>query len=227
MTRLDLKDVVAELAGLYPPGPQLTDALAILVWEAVGYLIDDEVRQSLFDELQGRIGLSAAAIAAAPDAALLAITRRGGMHPDKRAARLQETARIVLETCAGDLGAALAGMAPSQARRLMKSFPGVGDPGADRILLFGGYETVPAVDSNGLRALVRMGFCMERSSGYGATYRDAVGVLAAQGEPDRAWLMQAYQVLRDHGRVLCKRTRPQCMACPLDEGCAHSVTSQL
>jgi endonuclease III len=227
MTRLDLKEVVAELAASQAPArAPMTDPFEIILYEAVGYLIDDEPRQVLFEALRSQIGLDPKAIVSAPDEALLGITRRGGMHPDKRAERLRSSARIVLGACGGDLAAALAGLPLAKARALLKQFDGLGDPGADRILLFGGYAAVPAVDSNGLRALVRMGFCLERPS-WSSTYKDAVAVLASQGEPEREWLMSAWLALREHGKALCKRSRPQCLACPFDELCAHAVTSSL
>ena len=226
MTRLDLREVIDALGPLYPPQPPLTDPFEIIVWENVGYLIDDDRRDELFRELEQRIGLTAASLAAAEPETLLEITRRGGMHPDKRAQRLQDIARIVLEDCAGDLRQALATLPPGKARALLKRFPAIADPGADRIMLFAGLAATPALESNGLRAMARMGFCLARPH-YTATYREAVTALARHGEPDRAWLMRAYQILRDHGRSLCRRNRPECLACPLDAGCAHAVTNQL
>jgi endonuclease III len=224
MSRLDLREVVDQLPD--PAGEPLTDAFAILAFENIGYLIDDETRSALFEELKGRIGLSPAAILAAPDEALLDITRRGGMHPDKRAERLRAVARIAIEQCGGDIAGKLASLPPSKAKALLKGFPGIGAPGADRILLFGGYAVVPALESNGLRAMVRMGFCMERPS-WDATYRDAVALIAERGEMSRDWLMRAWLALRDHGKTLCRRSRPECLACPFDELCAHSVTTSL
>ncbi len=72
---------------------------------------------------------------------------------------------------------------------------------------------------------MRLGLCLEKPS-YTATYKDAVAVLARH-DPSRDWLMQAYMVLREHGRSLCKRAQPICLPCPLDGVCAHAVTGQL
>ena len=72
------------------------------------------------------------------------------------AAKLRECARIATDAFDGDLGAALRA-APAEARRALRSFPGVGEPGADKILLFAGYEPSLAPESNGLRVLVRLG----------------------------------------------------------------------
>jgi endonuclease-3 len=227
MTRLDLREVLDELAALYPPAEPLTDPLQIIVWENIGYLVDDERRAALFEELGQRVGFTAEALAHAPREVLLDIVRRGGMHPDQRAERLYAIARIVLSDCAGDLRRELAALPAGKARALLKRFPSIADPGADRIMLFAGLASAPALESNGLRAMVRMGFCMERPSSYSATYKDAVAVLARDGEPTREWMMRAWRVLRDHGRSLCRRTRPECLACPLDALCAHAVVSSL
>ena len=37
----------------------------------------------------------------------------------------------------------------------------------------------------------------------------------------REWLMSCHTLLREHGRNLCKRNHPRCIACPLGSICAH------
>jgi adenine-specific DNA glycosylase len=115
---------------------------------------------------------------------------------------------------------------PTKARTLLKRFPGIGDPGADKILLFAGIVARPALESNGVRAMVRLGYATEGSS-YSQAYRNAVLALAELGSPDRDRLIESYQVLRTHGQTLCKRTLPNCLACPLDRACAHLATRNL
>lgn len=223
---LSLPRAIAQLAKLYPPGPYLTDPLAILVWENVAYLIDDEKRGALFEEFSQRIGLGAHEIANAPLSVLGDIAKRSGMAPQQRAERLKEIGRLVIVACDGDLRSALASLPPSKARTLLKKFPSVGDPGADRILLFAGIAAVPSLDSNGLRALVRLGFSAEEKS-YAQSYRRAVGVLAEQGVCDADWFRTAWLVLRAHGKALCKRSAPICEPCPLDRACVHRLTVAL
>jgi endonuclease-3 len=217
---LSLKTAIAKLARVYPAGEPLDDPLAILVWDNVGYLVDDERRGALFGEFQRRIGLKAHEIANAPAAVLGDIAKRGGMHPQKRAERLREIGRLAIGECDGDVAEALRALPTARARTLLKKFPSVGDPGADRILLFCGIGALPSVESNGLRALVRLGFCDEGKS-YAQTYKSAVAVLNEAGRGDGAWLKRAYLVLREHGKTLCKRAAPICEPCPLDKACAH------
>ena len=216
---LSLKTAVAKLAPLYPAPKPLGDPLAIMVWENVGYLVDDARRAELFAEFKKRIGLKAHEIANAPMTILTDIAKRGGMHPQKRAARLKDIGALAISQCDGDVMGALRGLPLTKARTLLKKFPSIGDPGADRIMLFAGLAPLASVDSNGLRALVRLGFCEERKS-YSQTYKAAVAALG-EGAPGADWLKRAYHVLREHGKTLCKRSAPICEPCPLNRVCAH------
>jgi endonuclease III len=224
---LTLTAAVAKLAPLYPTRAPLRDPLAILVWENVGYLIDDARRAELFTEFKSKIGFKAAEIANAPMKILGDIVKRGGMNPQKRAERLKEIGRMAISECDGDIVGHLRAIPLPKARAFLKKFPSVGDPGADRIILFAGIAPRPALNSDGMRALVRLGLCAEQKS-YSQTYRVAVDVLRKEGMPDAQWLERAYLVLRAHGRALCKRSAPICEPCPLDRLCAHSpVTTEM
>ena len=223
---LDLRDVVAELARRYPAGDTLDDPLALIVWENIGYLIDDERRRGLFEEFGARVGLTAEKIAGADSALLFDIARRGGMRPETRVERWRAIARIVLADCGGDLVGALESLPLGKARSLLKRFSAIGDPGADKILLFCNIAPRPCLESNGVRALARLGFFVEQRS-YAASYGAAIGVIADQGLIERDWLIGAYLALRAHGRTLCRRSTPVCLACPLDDICVHGVVVKL
>ena len=221
-----LKQVIAELARHYPAPAILTDPLELIVWENIGYLIDDERRLELFEEFRARVGFEPGRIALADDAALLMIAKRGGMRPETRVERWRSIARIALEDSGGDLDRTLRALPLGKARALLKRFPVIGDPGADKILLFCGLAPQPSLESNGLRALARLGFFAEQSS-YSASYRAAIAVLIEQGEPDRDWLVSAHLALRAHGQALCRRSAPRCLPCPLDPLCAHAKVALL
>jgi endonuclease-3 len=215
-----LQAVVAELAALYLQPPALSDPLALILWENVGYLIDDERRAALFAEFAERVGLSAAAIDRADGKLLLELASRGGMRPDVRVDRFRAIARLVLDRATGDLAAALARLPPAKAKTLLRAFPMIGGPGADKILLFAGLSLAPSLESNGLRVLARLGL-IEASENYAAFYRSGVELLRRDGRAERDWLVAAYGLLREHGRSLCRRSEPSCLACPLDGACAH------
>ena len=222
----DLLSLIADLSRHYSFQAPLSDPLSLILWENIGYLIDDARRQALFDEFRSRIGIHAEKIARAPHALLLDIARRGGMRPETRVERWRRIAEIVLDICGGDLSAALRAMPVSRARTLLKQFPSIGDPGADRILLFCRIDARPSLDSNGLRTLVRLGFVVPGVS-YAATYRAAIACFDRTGPRRADWLISAYMLLREHGRSLCKRTAPLCLACPLDKACAHAPAAGL
>jgi endonuclease-3 len=141
------------------------------------------------------------------------------MRPENRVDRLREIAEIALEHGGGDLASVLDLPLPA-ARKVLKRFPGIGDPGADRILLHCGVLSKPAFESNGLRVVVRLGYGEEKKS-YSSTYRSALAALEPEVKTDPAWLARAMELLRIHGKTLCKTTAPDCDACPLTRSCRH------
>lgn len=226
MPQLALSPAVARLARAYKTEPPMRDPLHLILWENIGYLIGDEKRAELFDEFAVRVGLEAAAIARAPQSLLMDIARRGGMRPGTRVQRWLAIAHLVLAEGNGDLERTLRELPLAKARALLKKFPGIGDPGADKILLFAGIASIPSLESNGLRAMVRLGYAREEKS-YAATYKGACRVLELEAVGDPKWLVSAHMVLREHGRALCKRSKPQCMACMLDKVCDHTALTRM
>ncbi len=217
---------MADLAQRYPVPPVLTDPLQLILWENMGYLIDDQRRATLFDEFGTRVGFSARQIQDAESAVLLDIAGRGGMNPAMRVGRWREIADITLARAGGDLDATLRALPLAKARALLKAYPTIGDPGADKMLLFAGIAARPSLDSNGVRVLARLGYFIEQKA-YGPCYTAAIAALTRHGVLDRDWLVTAYVALREHGKALCKRSAPLCMACPMDAACAHAVVSTL
>jgi endonuclease-3 len=75
-----------------------------------------------------------------------------------------------------------------------------------------------ALESNGLRVLLRLGFGEEKKS-YSMTYR-LVQKAAEEGlDMDYSFLIEAHLLLRRHGQELCKRSKPVCRKCPLGPDC--------
>ncbi|THD64361.1 hypothetical protein [Phenylobacterium sp.] len=206
--------------------PVPTEPLAMILWENIGYLIDDDRRRSLFDAFAAEIGISAPAILAADDATLLPLATRGGMRPEVRVRRWRDIAALVRDRCGGDLDGALRALPLAKARALLRAFPMIGGPGGDKILLFSGIAPTPSLESNGLRVLGRLGFFAEQPS-YAASYKDALAVLATAGLRACEELVDAHQLLREHGKTLCRRGEPLCMACPLSETCPRAPVSAL
>jgi hypothetical protein len=91
------------LARIYSFQDPPDDPLALILWENIGYLIDDSRRDELFREFGKRVGLDAAKIARAPDAVLLDIARRGGMRLETRVERCGASRRLSLPNAAAIL----------------------------------------------------------------------------------------------------------------------------
>jgi endonuclease III len=189
----------------------------MILWENVAYLANDERRQKAIQVLKKRVGTKPEQILAAPDEALLEVSRHGIMA-ERFAQKLRHCARIVLEEFDGDLRPVLR-LPLSRAKKALQKFPGMGEPGAERILLFTRAYPVFALESNGLRVLVRLGFAEEQKS-YSATYRLIRKAVEEELEEDHLWLTEAHQLLRRHGHELCRRTHPECDECPLAAECA-------
>lgn len=199
---MTLTRIVAALEKTYGPmRPHVTDPFEMIVLENVAYLVDDGRRHDTFERLRHAIGITPNAILKHSAGQIAAVIAGGGMKPEMRAEKVLECARLA-----------------AGGEKSLRKFPGVGEPLADRILLFAGSKVTLAPDSNALRVLLRLGFG-EESKNYAATYRSALA--ATNGElRDAAFAQRAHLLLRRHGQELCKRSAPRCELCPLRDGCA-------
>jgi endonuclease-3 len=200
-----------------PPAPPPTaDPFALILWENVAYLASPARRREAFARLERAVGTRPADVLAAPARALRDVTSLG-ILPDTFTAKLRECARIAVQDHGGDLQAAIR-QTPEAAVRVLRSFPGIGLPGAEKILLFTGRQARLAPESNGLRVLARLGLIREEKA-YARTYAASRSVGA--GLP-AATLQEAHLLLQLHGQTLCKRSLPRCDLCPLAPRCAHA-----
>lgn len=222
---LSFSAVIAKLETHYgkPPSPKTTDALGLIIHENIAYLVADEKRDAAFAALRKKVGLRPTEILAAPVEDLVEIAKLGGIHPELRVARLKEIAQIALNDFGGDLSQALKLPLP-RAKKALQSFPSIGAPGAEKILLFTKTYPLLALESNGLRVLLRLGFGEERKN-YSASYASVQEALKDQIGNDCATLIRAHQLLRQHGKELCRRSNPACEICPVSECCAYYQNS--
>jgi endonuclease III len=214
--------IIKKLQKFYgrPKPPHSTDPLEIILFDNVAYLVDDEKRAAAFAALKKKVGTRPEQILKASLKQLEEITRLGGMAPEVRAQRLRQIAELVHYIFKDNLAAELKRPLP-QAKKSLKRFPSIGDPGAEKILMLTRSHPVLALESNGLRVLLRLGFAEEKKS-YSASYRGVQQALAGQLPDDYDALIAAHQLLRQQGQELCKRTRPLCDAgCPLTAECRY------
>lgn len=218
-----LSRIVGILAAHYGrPTPPFSDPWQLILFESIGYLVDDHRREAAFATLRKRVGLKPTDILSASTEQLVGITKIGGIHPELRAQRLREIAQIVLNDFAGDLNNALQ-LPYARAVKALKTFPSIGDPGAEKILLFTKTFPVLALESNGLRVLLRLGFGKENTN-YSTSYRSTREALQDQTGDDCDFLILAHQLLRQHGKELCKTNNPACFDCPLRPHCLYEST---
>jgi endonuclease-3 len=201
--------------------PAAHGPFALVVWENACYLLPDDRRREVFQALEQQVGMSAKPIDRAPDSILMPLAQRGGMRPEVRVFRWREIARITLQQFDGDLDSILA-KPYNEAKKALKRFPNIGDPGAEKILLFCGRVAGLPLEWNGLRVLVRLGWARQQEN-YGRMYREVQQNLAPVLPHDAPSLQQAFLLLREHGRVTCKEKNPHCAQCPLAHGCEHAA----
>ena len=203
-----------------PEAPPAKGPFELILWENACYLLPDERRREVFEALRKQVGLNAAAIDAASDKVLLPLAQRGGMRPETRVFRWREIACITLQQYAGDLGSIL-NLAYVEAKKALKQFPNIGDPGAEKILLFCGISSGLPLESNGLRVLLRLGWGRIQKN-YGATYRSVQADIQPELPATAARLKEAHLLLRTHGKELCKDKTPLCSQCPLALDCEYA-----
>lgn len=215
----NFKRIIAKLKAYYGPlqPPKTSDPFELILWDNVAYLADDVRRERVFDELRNTVGLRPADILNAPVQELDKATRLGGVSPQLRSARLKECALIALNEFGGDLRVALK-QPLTKAIKAFRQFPGFGIPGAEKILLFTGTHPILALDSNGLRVLLRLGFGTEKKN-YSASYNSVREAIAGQTHNTCTALIETHQLLRLHGKTICKTNKPRCDQCPVSSVC--------
>jgi len=196
-----------------------TDPYLFLIRWHCGYPASDAACAKGWESLQREIGVEPEQLLAANPVKLALALKSGGMVPELRAMRLKEIAERIQKEFGGDLVEGLKGLPIAQVRAALKKFPNIADPGADRILLFGGISPVAAVPSNCPHVLVRIRKGQEREN-YGVTYKEAQRMIAEEVPAKFDARTRAYLLLKCHGQTLCKRTNPRCEECPVAGSCA-------
>src|ERR1700682_1576696 len=219
--RPNLPKIISQLAthNADPKPPITTDPFELILLENVAYLVSDERRAEAFKTLRKNAGVKPHEILAASPDDILQATKLGGMRPEQRVSRLREIALIAMNEFGGDLRQVLKLPLP-KATLALRKFPGIGEPSAEKILLFTRSYSVLGLESNGLRVLLRLGFGAEKKN-YTATYRSVQEAIRGQLKQDYDWLIGAHILLRRHGKELCKTSAPLCEKCPIRKNCVY------
>ena len=148
-----------------------------------------------------------AELAAAPTAEVIRMWGKLG-YP-RRALRLQECARVVVELHGGEV--------PADVDALL-ALPGVGDYTARAVACFAHGEPVPVVDTN-VRRVVARAVRGVAEAGPPSSRRDLDSVAALLPD-DRARAVDFSVALKELGALVCTARVPRCDECPLAASCA-------
>jgi endonuclease III len=228
----NLAEILAELEKLYGPqklaGP--SDPCEMILFLNCAYPATDAKCAKGFEILKHEAGITPNEILAAPKAKLAKLLSSTGMFPAQRVDRLKQIARIVKKKAGGNLKSALKKIIPKKserdgkelrtAKKLLQEFPVIGEPSAEKILLFAKLAPVAAVPSACVGVPMRLWFAGEGKN-YAADYRQARELLNS-GLPETFESRQrAYLLLKKHGQEICKRSVPKCEICPVAAHCAY------
>jgi endonuclease III len=218
-----LNDILARLERHYgkTTAPPVSGPLEMILWENIAYLVNDARRKSTFESFKKQIGTAPEQILNAPLRNLKKALEDGGIILDRRVNKLSSIGKIVMEEFGGNLNQVL-DFPTDKAKKALQLFPGVGEPVAEKILLFCRRLPVLALESNGLRSLLRLGFGKAHKN-YRATYHSVQEAVKPELIHDYEWLIRAHQILRIHGQELCKRNKPRCPDCPVMTICAYAT----
>jgi endonuclease III len=231
-SKLNLDLGLERLEQLYGPqkAPGPSDPYEMIIYVNCGYPATDVSCSKGFEALKREVGLKPDDILGAPTAKLEKLMHLGGIVPELRAEKLREIARMVKREFGGDLKAVLSkrmleekkqpGKGIRDAKKVLQKFPVIGEPGAEKILLFSKLAPVAAVPSASLAVPLRLYFG-EEGKNYAANYHQAREALSADLPETLEARQRAYLLLKRHGQEICKRTRPKCEICPLTGQCAY------
>ena len=147
--------------------------------------------------------------------------RSGGLA-NVKAVRIQDVLHTLTEqkeaesfsgSLAEYLSAKLAGLAPEEGWRYLRTLPGVGPKTAACVMMFNLDEAVMPVDTHVHRVSKRLGLIGPKVSA------DQAHEIFAQITPPE-WVYPLHVNLIRHGRQVCHAQRPNCSQCTLYEECA-------
>src|SRR5215471_375360 len=207
-----------------------TDPYEMIVFLNCGYPASDVKCAKGFDALKREVGVQPKKLLAAPKARLAKLMQPSVIVPGVCAERLQEMADKAENELGGDLTAVLkkrmrkAKDQPEKglkaAKKVLQEFPTIGEPSAEKILLFSGLAPVAAIPSAFVDVPVRI-FIGEPGKNYAADYKAAREILDSRLPQTLVARQRAYMLLKKHGQEICKRSKPKCEVCPLTEQCAY------
>jgi endonuclease III len=110
--------------------------------------------------------------------------------------------------CRGDL---------AEARRRLRTLPGIGEQHADLLLLQAGLHAVVAPTGYAVQVAARLGY----PGGSYASFARALDEELPEHANAIAVAWRAHHLLDQHGKGICAPKAPECGRCPIREACAY------
>jgi len=206
-----------------------TDPYQMMVFLNCGYPASDAKCAKGFEALKREIGVEPKKVLAVSKAKLAKVMRPSVIMPAVCAERLKEIARRVKGEYKGDLTAVLKqrlseAKEPEKgvkaAKKVLQEFPVIGEPSAEKILLFSGLAPIAAVPSAFVDVPIRV-FVGEAGKNYASDYKAARELLDSELPKTFDARQRAYLLLKKHGQEICRRSKPKCEVCPLTAQCSY------
>jgi hypothetical protein len=207
MERIALRKVLTSLKAAYgpPEPPPFSDPWHYIVWENIAYLANDERRAKAFESLRNRIGLAPQELLDAPaDELLEAASRRipGGLSRSDGFANVRSCARRIRWRAAQ-----IPRVARAEGQEGPAEVPGIGAPGADKILLV--LRTLHGAGARVQRLRVPPQAGLRR--GHGETTRQLSAVQRSMPRSCRSQsrASSSASVVEAHGKRSAKSSKPR------------------
>ena len=212
---LQIEVVIERLRRFYGrlPTPP-AEPFAFFVWEVLSAETAPARRDAAFAALKRIPALTPDAFWKAAPARLEAAVALAGPYRDRRLAAIRTAADRFRRQ--PRLAAVIRGPI-RPARRALRAWPGLGQAGAERLLLFvNGVPVFPA-DLRVSRVVTRLGVVEGARDSRGHLAR----ALRTALDRDRAQIAHAFLYLSHHATATCTEVSPHCHVCPLLTGCPY------
>lgn len=188
---------------------QRTDPLETLIKTILSQNTNDGNRDRAYRSLRGRFR-SLTAIRDAKAEEIAEAIRVGGLHRQKALRIKQVLQRVEQETGSLNLSC-LEELSLDEAMAWLLASPGVGKKTAGIVVLFSFGKPYFPVDTHIRRVLTRLGFVEPQEDPHDRTN--------AMLPKDPQFMATLHLHLIQLGREVCRSRRPDCLHCPLNNGC--------
>jgi endonuclease-3 len=218
ITLLSVVETLRRFYGRLPDPP--ADPFAFFVWEMLSFGTPPAKRDAAFGALKKIPALTPDAMWRAPQAKIDRALGLAGPYREQRLRALR--AGVDRFRRSPTLSDVIQGPLPA-ARRALRAFPQLGEPGVRRLLFFAGEHPVFPVDGAVARVAVRLGYGRP-STDPRRRVRFVQAALRQELDGHVDDLRRTIVYLSHHGSTTCAERNPHCGICPLVHDCAWTTS---